>query len=312
MDIYRLIMKRDLIVMVDLEGELENLIDRAIILKKQAKSEALPELLKNKSFALIFEKPSTRTRISFEAAIAQFGGHPIYLNPNDMQMGRGETISDTGYVLSRFVSGIIYRAFDYRNVVELAKKSTIPVINALDNREHPCQIVADLMTIKEKKKKFKDVTICYVGDGNNVCNSLMVGAAMVGMNIVVATPKGHEPDLAYVKTAEKFASNNKSSIKIMNDPVKAVKDADFIYTDVWVSMGEEKLKDKEKDFDGYQVNMNLVKKAKKNVMVMHCLPAHRGVEITDEVIDSKYSIVFDQAENRLHSEAAILLHLLEV
>jgi len=301
--------KKDIIMVKDFGNDFESIIDDSLKFKENPNYAGKP--LDNKSFAMIFEKPSTRTRISFETAIFQLGGHPIYLNPNDMQLSRGETIHDTAHVLSRFVSGIIYRAFDYKNVEELAKHSSVPVINALDNREHPCQIVADFMTIKEKKGGFKGINFTYIGDGNNMCNSLMIGASMVGMNISIATPKEYAPNEVYVKNAKKIAEKTGSKISILTDPKEAVKNADFIYTDVWVSMGDEKEKEKrEKIFKPYQINMELLEKAPKEVMVMHCLPAHRGYEITDEVVDSKHSIVFDEAENRLHSSKGILNYLM--
>ncbi|MGC8581770.1 MAG: ornithine carbamoyltransferase [Thermoplasmata archaeon] len=301
--------KKDIIMVKDFGSDFESVIDDSIRFKENPNYAGKP--LADKAFAMIFEKPSTRTRISFETAIFQLGGHPIYLNPNDMQLSRGETIHDTAHVLSRFVDGIIYRAFDYKNVEELAKHSSIPVINALDNREHPCQIVADFMTIKEKKGALKGINFTYIGDGNNMCNSLMIGASMVGMNISIATPKDYAPSAEYVKNAKKIAEKTGSRISILTDPKEAVKNADFIYTDVWVSMGDEKEKEKrEKVFKPYQINMDLLGKAPKDVMVMHCLPAHRGYEITDEVVDSKHSIVFDEAENRMHSSKGILNYLM--
>ncbi|MEM2116929.1 MAG: ornithine carbamoyltransferase, partial [Thermoplasmata archaeon] len=234
-----------------------------------------------------------------------------YMSPRDMQLGRGETIEDTAKVLSRYVDAIVYRAFDHNMVVSLAKNATVPVINALDDVEHPAQIVADLMTIFEKKGKLKGLKISFIGDGNNVANSLMLGSAIVGADFYIASPKGYEIKEKYVKLAKEVAGNN-SKIVITNDPIEAARDADVIYTDVWVSMGEESEKEKkEKAFKDYQVNISLVENAKKDFLFMHCLPAHRGLEVTSEVIDGPNSIVFDEAENRLHAQKAILLKFIK-
>jgi len=257
---------------------------------------------------MIFEKPSTRTRVSFEVGMTQLGGHALYLSPKELQMGMGETIPDTAKVLSRFVDGIMYRAFDHKMMLELANNATVPVINGLDNIEHPCQIMADLLTIKEKKKDFKGLKLAYVGDGNNVCNSLLLGAAIVGMNMGVGCPKGYEPNKEILEKAKKIA---KSKIEISENPFDAAENADIIYTDVWVSMGDESEKEKrEKIFLPYQINQKLIENAKKNCIVMHCLPAHRGMEITDEVVDGRNSVVFDQAENRLHAQKAVMVKLM--
>jgi ornithine carbamoyltransferase len=259
---------------------------------------------------MIFEKPSTRTRTSFEVGMTQLGGHALYMSPGDLQMGRGETIEDTAKVLSRFVDGIIYRAFDHKMVINLAQNATVPVINALDNVEHPAQIIADLMTILEKKGKLKGLKVSFIGDGNNVANSLMLGCAIVSADFYIASPKGYEIKDEYVTLARKIA-NGKSKIVVTNDPVEAAKDADVIYTDVWVSMGEEAEKEKkEKAFRDYQINANLVKNAKKDYIFMHCLPAHRGLEVTSEVIDGPNSVVFDEAENRLHAQKALMIKLM--
>ncbi|MEM3493833.1 MAG: ornithine carbamoyltransferase [Thermoplasmata archaeon] len=305
-------MKKDVISVLDMEDYLLELIDEAITLKAKLRNREVLEPLKNRSIAMIFEKPSTRTRVSFEVGITQLGGHALYLSPKDLQLGRGETIADTAKVLSRYVDAIVYRAFEHKMVLELAKNATVPVINALDDLEHPCQCAADLMTIKEKKGEFKGLKFVYVGDGNNVCNSLLLGSAIVGMNMVACCPKGYHPDRKIFETAKKIAKKNGARIEIMEEPEKAVKDADVIYTDVWVSMGDEAEKEKrEKVFQPYQVNMKLLKKAKKDCIFMHCLPAHRGYEVTDEVIDSEQSVVFDEAENRLHVQKAMLLRLIE-
>ena len=305
-------MKKDLISMLDVKDDIHELLDLAMKLKSEKKKSMIDEPLKNKSLGMIFEKPSTRTRISFEVGMTQLGGHALYLSPRDLQMGRGETIADTAKVLSRFVDAIMYRAFSNEVMKELAENATVPVISGLDDKEHPCQILADLLTIKEHKGDFKGLKLTYVGDGNNVCNSLMLGSAMVGMDFAVACPAGYEPDAELTEEAKKIAAETGSKIEILRDPKGAVKGADVIYTDVWVSMGEEKEKEeKERLFWPYQVNSELVNAAKDDCIVMHCLPAHRGYEITDEVVDGPHSVVFDEAENRLHAQKAVLLTLMQ-
>ena len=302
-------MKRDLVSILDVREDLLDIINLGLNVKKNPKK--YYDALISKSLAMIFEKPSTRTRTSFEVAMTQLGGHALYMSPRDMQLGRGETIEDTAKVLSRYVDAIVYRAFDHNMVVSLAKNATVPVINALDDVEHPAQIVADLMTIFEKKGKLKGLKISFIGDGNNVANSLMLGSAIVGADFYIASPKGYEIKEKYVKMAKEVAGNN-SKIVITNDPIEAARDADVIYTDVWVSMGEESEKEKkEKAFKDYQVNISLVENAKKDFIFMHCLPAHRGLEVTSEVIDGPNSIVFDEAENRLHAQKAILLKFIK-
>ncbi len=305
-------MKKDLISIVDIKDELEEIIDLGLEMKRRQRISEVYEPLKDKSMAMIFEKPSTRTRVSFEVAMTQLGGHALYLSPRDMQLGRGETIADTAKVLSRYVDAIVYRAYKHENMVELAENASVPVINALDDVEHPCQIVADLMTIKEKKGGFRGLKLVYVGDGNNVANSLMLGAAIVGMDFYIACPEGFEPRSDIVGQAKKIANETGARIVITHDPVEAVKNADVIYTDVWVSMGDEaEAEMRLKVFRPYQVNEKLVKYAKSNYIFMHCLPAHRGYEVTDEVIDSRNSVVFDEAENRLHAQKAILVRLIK-
>ena len=302
-------MKLDVISILDLKDDLEDVIASAMRLKGGALKDAFP--LKGKTLAMIFEKSSTRTRVSFEAGMAQLGGHALNLSPKELQLGRGETIADTAKVLSRYVDGIMYRAFDHKMMLDLAKNATVPVINALDDVEHPCQTVADLMTVLERKKRFKGLKLAYVGDGNNVCNSLMLGSAIVGLDFVSSNPEGYGPDKRLVKTAAEMAKKKGASFELLSDPKVAVKNADVIYTDTWVSMGmEEEAKERLKVFQPYQVNSALVKRAKKDCIVMHCLPAHRGQEITDEVMDGPNSVIFDQAENRMHTEKAILLMLI--
>jgi ornithine carbamoyltransferase len=265
------------------------------------------DYLKGKTLAMIFEKSSTRTRVSFETGIYQLGGMGMYFSSKDLQMGRGETIHDTAKVLSRYVDGIMARTFAYKTVLDLAKYSTVPVINGLTDYDHPCQILSDLFTIYEKKGSLKDLTISYIGDGNNVLHSLIQGCVKVGMNIYYSSPGGYTPLPEVVREAKAVAEETGSEIKHITDPIEAVKDADVIYTDVWVSMGQEKENEKRlKDLKPYQLNSVLISKARKDVLIMHCLPAHRGDEITDEVIDGPNSIVFDQAENRLHTQKAIM------
>ncbi|HVO77421.1 MAG TPA: ornithine carbamoyltransferase [Methanomassiliicoccales archaeon] len=302
-------MKLDLISILDVKDDLEDLLDSAMRLKGGALKEREP--LKGKTLAMIFEKSSTRTRVSFEAGMAQLGGHALYLSPKEMQMGRGETVGDTAKVLSRYVDAIMYRAFSHDFMKELAKNATVPVINGLDDVEHPCQALADLMTIKEQKDKFEGLKVAYVGDGDNVCNSLMLGSAIVGMNFAAACPKGYQPKTVYVAEGKKIARKNGCRVEIVEQPAVAANDADVLYTDTWVSMGEEaEAKQREKVFKPYQINKALLKKAKHDAIVMHCLPAHRGMEITADVIDGPQSVVFEQAENRLHTEKAVLLMLI--
>ena len=304
-------MKRDIVSVLDMKDDFIDFITQGIELKNRFKKGDVNNSLTGKTLAMIFEKPSTRTRVSFETGMTQLGGHAIYLSPKDMQLGRGETIADTARVLSRMVDAILYRAFDHKNVLELAKYSTVSVINGLDDEEHPTQMVADFMTILEKKGRFQGLKFAYIGDGNNTLNSLLLSAAIVGMDIYAATPEGYEPKKEYVKKSQDIAKKKGSKVIITNDPEEAAKDADVIYTDVWVSMGEEKeAEEKEKKFTRYRVNSKLVKLAKKDYIFMHCLPAHRGKEVTDEVADSRNSVIFDEAENRLHAEKIILLKLI--
>ncbi len=301
-------MKRDIISVADMKEDFTDIIELALKLKRGRYDSY--EDAKNRVLALIFEKPSTRTRVSFEVAMRQLGGHSIYLNPNDLQMGRGETISDTAKVLSRFVDVIAYRAFENANVRELALNASVPVINALDNVEHPVQMLADFMTVLERKGRLKGLKLVYIGDGNNVANSLMMAGAVSGVNVTIATPKGYEPKDEFVSKARSLSTSAK--IEISNDPSVAVTEADVVYTDVWISMGEEKEKEKkEKAFSGFQITPALMRKASPTAMFLHCLPAHRGLEVSAEVIDGGQSFVFDEAENRLHTEKALLLKLLK-
>ena len=303
--------KRDLVSMLDVEKDLVGILELAASIKNRTEAGESYEPLRGKSLAMVFEKASTRTRVSFEVGMTQLGGHALFLSPNDLQIGRGETIADTARVLSRYVDGIMYRAYKSENVREFARHATVPVINGLDDKEHPCQIIADLLTIEEHKGGLKGLKLAYVGDGNNVCNSLLIGCAEAGMHMTAGVPPGYEPDAFLLEAARRIAGATGSRIEIVHEPFDAVKGADIVYTDVWVSMGMEKERaEREHAFLPFQVNEKLVSAARRDAVVMHCLPAHRGLEITDEVVDGKQSIVFDQAENRLHAQKAILVRLL--
>lgn len=256
---------------------------------------------------MLFEKSSTRTRISFEVAMTELGGHSIYLNYKDMQLGRGESVADTARVMSRYVHAIMGRVYKHETLTELAKYATVPVINGLSDLEHPCQLLADLLTIREYKGKFKGLNFSWIGDGNNVCNSAILACALTGMKMTVACPEGYEPNHEIVAKAKQLGG----VVNVTHDPMKAAKKADILYTDVWVSMGNEDEYDQRlRDFKPYQINSKLLEQAKHDVMVLHCLPAHRGEEISADVVDGPNSAVFDQAENRLHVQKALLLKLL--
>jgi ornithine carbamoyltransferase len=303
--------KRDLLSMLDVRDDLVGLLELTASIKNRTKAGEPYEPLRGRSLAMIFEKSSTRTRVSFEVGMTQLGGHALFLSPNDLQIGRGETIADTARVLSRYVDGIMYRAFKHENVRELARNASVPVINGLDDREHPCQVIADLFTVQERKGTVRGLKLAYVGDGNNVCNSLLLGTAIVGMHMTASCPAGYEPDAELLGQARRIAKETGSSIEVVHDPAAGVRGADVLYTDVWVSMGqEENREEKERLFRPYQVNRKLVALAKPDAVVMHCLPAHRGLEITDDVVDGPQSIVLDQAENRLHAQKAILARFL--
>lgn len=297
-------MKRDYLKVFDLsKEEFISLIYRAIELKSGKDYSKCP--LIGKSIGMIFEKPSTRTRVSFEVAIYQLGGHSVYLSPKELQLSRGETIKDTAQVLSRYLNAVVIRTFSHSTIKEFAKWSEIPVINALTDLHHPCQAMADMMTVLEKKGRLKGIKIAYIGDGNNVANSLIEACALTESKINIATPKGCEPNKDSIEKAKTLIELN-----LFNDPYEAVSDADVVYTDVWLSMGEENNASKKEKFKKFQINSELFKKAKSDAIVMHCLPAHRGEEITDDVLDGPQSVVLDQAENRLHTEKAILEFLL--
>ncbi|WP_046227693.1 ornithine carbamoyltransferase [Paenibacillus dauci] len=291
--------------------EINFLIELAIELKRKQKAGESYRPLEGKTVGLIFEKSSTRTRVSFEVGTYQLGGHALFLSKNDIQMGRGETIADTARVMSRYLDGIMIRTFGHENVTELAKYADIPVINGLSDLGHPCQVLADFQTIVEQKGKLKGLKLAYIGDGNNMAHSLMIGGARVGLDVYVASPEGYEPDPAVIKQCEQLAAESGATIKVVRDPQEAVQDADVIYTDVWASMGfEEEQKIREKAFAAYQVNEALVSYAKPDYIFLHCLPAHRGEEVSAGVIDGPNSVIFDEAENRLHAQKAIMAALI--
>jgi ornithine carbamoyltransferase len=302
-------MKKDLIAIKDLtKPEILALFKTAKALKEKPLFKNTS--LKGKSLALVFQKPSNRTRVSFEVGIFELGGNAIYLGPEEVNLGVRESFKDAAAVLARYVDGIVARTFKHEDIVSMATFSSVPVINGLSDLLHPCQGLSDLFTIEEHFGKGK-VKISFVGDGNNVLHSLLMGAALLGKDIHIATPKGCEPNAEVLGEARKYASSNKSKVVVGNDPKECVEKADVIYTDVWVSMGQEgKKQERLEMFRGFQVNEDLISGAKKDVLIMHCLPAHRGEEITDNILDSKNSIVYDQAENRMHVQKAILLKLL--
>ncbi len=299
-------MKRDFLKFRDItKEEVLRLIDRAIELKKGVDRNACP--LIGRSIGMLFEKPSTRTRISFEVAIYQLGGQPLYMTPSEIQLSRGETIEDTARVLSRYLSAVVIRTFSQERIERFARASTVPVINALTDSYHPCQVLADLMTIKERFHALEGIKMAYIGDGNNVANSLVEAATVVGFSLLVACPEGYEPSPEVLDQAHESGAE----VVILREPKEAVAGADVIYTDVWVSMGqEEEMQERLRRFRPYQINTELLRCARPDTIVMHCLPAHRGQEITDEVIDGPQSVVFDQAENRLHAQKALLEWLL--
>ncbi|MCD5401945.1 ornithine carbamoyltransferase [candidate division NPL-UPA2 bacterium] len=296
---------RHLLSIADLSREeIGEILDKAGELKESHRKGGQPLPLKGKTLALLFEKPSLRTRVSFEVGMQQLGGRTLYLSPDEVQLGKREAVKDVGKVLSRYVDVIVARVFAHETVVGLAKCSDVPIINGLSDKLHPCQVLSDIYTILERRGSLKDLKVAFVGDGNNVANSWVYAASKLGINLIVATPEGYEPDKEVLAEAG-------DNIKSIHDPEEAVKGADVIYADTWISMGQEKeMEERERIFPPYQVNEDLLKKAKPDCLVMHCLPAHRGKEITDEVMDGPHSLVFDQAENRMHVQKAILALLL--
>ena len=299
---------KDLLTLNELsKNELIAIIDNSIKLKKDLKRGICKPLLKNKTLAMIFQKPSTRTRVSFEAGMYQLGGHALNLTADELQLRRGETIQDTSKTLSRYVNAIMARVYLHEEIEILAKNSSVPVINGLSDSFHPCQTLADLMTIKEKKKKLNGLKLAWVGDGNNVCNSMIYGCAKTSIDISIATPKGYEPNQKVINESKKSVQ-----VELLNDPIAAVKDADIVATDTFVSIHHQTT-DRAKDFlPRFQVSASLMKKANPNAIFMHCLPAKRGQEVTSEVIDGPQSVVWDEAENRLHAQKALLVAMLQV
>lgn len=299
-------MKKDFLTLEDLTAEeMHTLLMRAADLKAGKDQSACP--LIGKSIGLLFDKTSTRTRISFQTGIYQLGAQAIYINTKDLQLGRGETLEDTAKVLARYLHGIVIRTYAHDTIEKLAANADIPVINGLTDLHHPCQALADMLTVWEKKGGLKGVRMVYIGDGNNVANSLLEAALLTGLDLVIACPSGYEPDK---KIYERVLSGG-ARVSIIPDPAEAARNADVLYTDVWISMGQEReIERRKKIFRNYQINGKLLSLAKPDALVMHCLPAHRGEEITDEVIDSAQSVVIDQAENRLHTQKALLERLI--
>lgn len=296
---------KDLLTLSELSPkEFTALIDYSIVLKKESKKGIKP-LLKNKILAMIFQKPSTRTRVSFEAGMFQLGGYAINLSSQDMQLSRGETIEDTAKTLSRYVDCIMARVYDHSLLEQLSESSSVPVINGLSDSFHPCQILADFMTIKEKKGKFRGLKIAWIGDGNNVCNSMIYGCALSGAKLSIATPKGFEPNKSVLKESAKSVE-----IDLSTDPIKAIKNADVVVTDTYTSIHNNDLKRIKKFLPKYQVNDSLMKHANSNAIFMHCLPAKRDYEVTSSVIDGPQSVVWDEAENRLHTQKALLASII--
>jgi ornithine carbamoyltransferase len=297
--------KKDFLRLLDLSGpELVRLLDLADAWKKRGASRRAPAPLKGRTLAMVFQKASTRTRVSFEVAMTRLGGHAIFLSPNDSQIGRGEPVKDTARVLARFADAIMVRTFAHALIEEMAAHARVPIINGLTDGHHPCQIVADLQTARERGKNLRKMTVAFIGDGNNVANSWVEAAHLLGFTLKVACPKGFEPDASVMGDAEAVG---RGEVRIVRDPAEAAKGADVLYTDVWTSMGQEaEQKRRLSAFKGFCIDSALLRAAKKEAIVMHCLPAHRGEEITDEVIEGPQSAVFDEAENRLHAQMAIL------
>ncbi len=287
--------------------EFHHLMDLGLKLKAETKQGVRHKILDGKVLGMIFTKSSTRTRVSFETGMYQLGGYPIFLSSNDIQLGRGESIYDTANVMSRFVDGIMIRTFDHQDVIDLARFGQVPVINGLTDLLHPCQVMADLMTVYEHKGKLEGLKMAYIGDGNNMANSLLYGCAKAGMDISVATPIGYEPDAEVIEGAKEDAKQTGSKIVITHDPVEAISGADVVCTDTWVSMGQEAEKaERIKIFKDYQVNADLFARSNDDSIFIHCLPAYRGYEVTEDIIDGPRSVIFDEAENRLHAQKAVL------
>jgi ornithine carbamoyltransferase len=301
-------MKKDLLTINDLTREdIEGLLQRSAWMKQARKDGVVHQPLLGRSLGMIFEKSSTRTRVSFEVGMYQLGGQALYLPAQDLQMGRGEPVADTARTLSRYLDGIMIRTFSQKIVEELARHASIPVVNGLTDLHHPCQALADLFTVRERRGTLEGLRLCYVGDGNNVAHSLIEACAKVGMHMALACPPGYEPDAAIMRQAKQAAAAAGSELTLSSDPKKAARGADVLYTDVWASMGQEQEQSQRvKAFAGYQIDAGLMREAASDAIVMHCLPAHRGEEISAEVIEGPHSVVFDQAENRLHTQKAVL------
>lgn len=292
--------------------EMTELLDLADRLKAERRAGCSHHLLRGKTLAMIFAKSSTRTRISFEVGMHELGGASLYLNSSDIQLGRGESVMDTARVMSRYVDGIMIRTYSHSSVIELARHSTVPVINGLTDLEHPCQVLGDLMTIREKKGRLKGLRLAYIGDGNNMANALLHGAALAGMDIAVATPPGYEADATCIRQARAIAGQTGSKIEIHHDPTLAAAGADAVYTDTWISMGQESEKaEKVAVFDGFTVDSRMMALARPDAVFLHCLPAYRGYEVTEDVFEGPQSVVFDEAENRLHAQKAIMVTLMQ-
>jgi len=306
-------MKKDLLKMDDLsKEEILDILNLADQLKYEQKHGIEHHHLKGKSLGMIFEKSSTRTRVSFEAGMYQLGGNSLFLTDKDLQIGRGEPIEDTARSLSRYIQGIMIRTFSQEEAEKLAKYSSIPIINGLTDDEHPCQVLADLMTIRENKNILEGLKVAFIGDGNNMANSLMIGCLKVGMNFAVASPKDYTASDKYLSRAKEIAEKEGVNFTVTTSPSEAAKDADVLITDVWASMGhEEEAEIRAKAFEGFQINKELIAVADKNAMVLHCLPAHRGEEITAEVLEENADAIFDESENRLHAQKAVLVKLMK-
>lgn len=304
---------KDFISLHDLtKEEIASLLKLSLKLKDETKKGIEHHILKGKTLGMIFSKSSTRTRVSFEVGMTQLGGYPLFLSANDIQLGRGETIYDTAKVLERYLDGIMIRTFDHKDVLELAEHADIPVINALTDLLHPCQVLADLQTVYEKKGTLEGLKFAYIGDGNNMAHSIMYGCTKMGIDCAIATPEGYEPDLEVTENAKADAKKSASKLIITKDPVEAIKDADIVYTDTWVSMGQEAEKaERIKVFMPYQIDKKLFSYAKDDAIFMHCLPAYRGYEVTEDVIDGPNSVIFDEAENRLHAQKAVMATLMK-
>lgn len=303
---------RDFLTLLDLTpGEIQGLLDQALEMKQEWKKGKAGRPLTGKTLGMIFDKPSTRTRLSFESGMAQLGGHPLHLKGGDLQLGRGESLPDIARIFSGYVDAVLIRTFNQETVEELARHASIPVINGLTDLHHPCQALADLLTLKENRSHLAGLTLAYTGDGNNMLHSLLEAAASTGIHLRAATPQGYEPDPAIIQRAQKVAAQTGADLYFTSDAEDAVTGADAVYTDVWASMGQEEEKEQRKqDFADFQVNAALMSLAKPDALFMHCLPAYRGLEVTDEVIEGPQSVVFPQAENRLHAQKALLADLI--